>query len=90
MCRILSANKQLSEAIDESFSLYFSQTSVKKVVLMKNKVMNLKPYALYAFFVETYVLDGEVRKSGIVEIRLSEAGDKMTVKNFFHLFSGSG
>eukprot|EP00795_Rhopilema_esculentum_P006272 gene6272-11692_t len=41
---------------------------------MHKIISKLKPFGVYAFFVETYVLEGEGRKSDIVQIRLSESG----------------
>lgn len=55
--------------------LRFSATGPPANVEMYKQISNLVPFAVYSFFVETYVLDGEVRKSGVVTMRLSEAGD---------------
>ena len=61
------------------FLLISSSTDKPVNVEMYKVILNLKPFAVYSFFVETYVLDGEVRKSGAITMRLSQAGEFLNV-----------
>ena len=60
--------------MDNIYNILVNFSSTVKTVKMHKLVRRLTPYAVYAFFVEMYVLDGDVRKSGIVTLRMPESG----------------